>query len=544
MVRSDQGVVVCVDEIAASVGTDILSQGGNAVDAAVAVALALAVTHPPAGNLGGGGFMVLHLDDGRLATIDYRERAPSAARADMYLKEDGTLDKEASSYGFKASGVPGTVAGLYLAHRRYGEMDWYELVEPAIKLAREGFKVDFDLASAFRKSEKKLRRFPGTVDNYFRDGGVVPVLGQQLVQPELANTLVKIQEAGRDGFYKGPVGEELVRAIQEGGGIITAGDLETYLAKERDPMLFRYRNVEVVAMGLPTSGGVILQEMLNILSGFDLEYMDEGDRAHVLAETMRRAYCDRAVYLGDPEYTAPPLDRLRSMEYATELRTGITMHAATPSRVLAPGIRIHPSSKDEQGSGSTTHFCVADAKGNVVSNTYTLEQGFGCKAVAGSTGVLMNNEMGDFNLRPGWTDEDGAIGTDPNLIEPGKRMLSSMCPVILIKNGRPFAALGSPGGRSIINTVLQVMVNVVDLKMDPDEAVKAPRLHHQWYPDMVIMEKTMSLDVQEALKKKGHKLKLVDRLGDCHAIFFEEMNVGAFIKGVADKRIDGAAVGL
>ncbi|MFH2001923.1 MAG: gamma-glutamyltransferase [Planctomycetota bacterium] len=553
VVNSNKGVVVCVDSIAAKVGTDILARGGNAVDAAVAMGLALAVTHPQAGNLGGGGFMVIRLDDGRLATIDYRERAPGGSHPEMYLKEDGTIDRDARRLGFKACGVPGTVAGLYDAYRKYGgNLDWYELVEPARLLAEEGFKVDFDLNNSFKKAKKDLDRFPSTVETYFRTNGEILGIGEWLVQPNLAKTLASIQNGGSDGFYKGPVSEELIRAITAGGGIMTATDLKTYLVKERVPLRWKYRDVEIVAVGLPSSGGVILQEMLNILSGYDLKNMPESDRFHLLVETMRRAFCDRALYLGDPDFMEPPLEKLLSMEHAEALRATIDMKRKTSSHNLDHGLTIQPagtapsdsSPERSPASGQTTHFCVADSKGNIVSNTYTLEMTFGCKAVAGNTGVLMNNEMGDFNPKPGWTDEDGNIGTTPNLIAPGKRMLSSMCPVILLKEGQPFAAFGSPGGRSIINTVLQVIVNVVDLGLKPELAIQAPRLHHQWFPDKVYLEKTMPWSVKESLKSHGHVLEEVDRLGDCHALFFTDWGIVNTITGVADKRIDGCVSGL
>lgn len=553
VVESSKGVVVCVDNYAAKVGTDILARGGNAVDAAVAMGFALAVTHPQAGNLGGGGFMVIRLDDGRLATIDYRERAPSASTADMFLKEDGTIDRDARKFGFKACGVPGTVAGLYYAHRQYGgNLEWYDVLEPARKLAEEGIKVDFDLYNAFRKAKDDLERFPSTVDVYFRANGEILARNEWLLQPDLAATLELIQNGGEDGFYEGPVAEELIRAIQEGGGIMTKGDLRTYRCRERDPLTWTYRDVQIVGMGLPSSGGVVLQQMLNILSGYDLKSMSEGDRAHLLVETMRRAYCDRAIYLGDPDFTVVPLELLLSPDRASEHRATIDLTQKTSSHDLDHGLLVRPENVEETtaapekspASGQTTHFCVADSQGNIVSNTYTLERTFGCMGVAGSTGVLMNNEMKDFNPRPGWTDEDGNIGTEPNQIAPGKRMLSSMCPVILLKDGQPFAALGSPGGRSITNTVLQVIVNTVDLEMDPEDAIKAPRMHHQWFPDRIYVEKTLPWDVKETLKSYGHILKEVDRLGDCHALFASEWTIGDSITAVADKRIDGCASGL
>jgi gamma-glutamyltranspeptidase/glutathione hydrolase len=494
--------------------------------------------------------MVIRTADREITTIDYRERAPAASRPDMFLKPDGTVNRELVDSGFLASGVPGTVAGLYLAQTRYGRLKWEDTVKPAIHLAEKGFRVDFDLANAFRKAEKKLCKHPATVKAFFGPGNRVREVGDLLVQPDLAETLKYIRDGGRMGFYGGAVANELVRAIQEGGGIMSQRDLETYTARERKPLRCRYRDVDVLTMGLPSSGGVVLTLMLNMLGGYDLKSMDEGTRAHLLAEVMRRAFKDRALYLGDTTFTSPPLDRLLSVDYAKSLQSGISLVSTTASAALTPDLEIHPSEKsveekadNDLGGGQTTHFCVADGAGNVVSNTYTLEQNFGCKAVAGKTGILMNNEMGDFNLRPGWTSEDGAIGTEPNLIGPGKRMLSSMTPVIVLKQGEPYAAFGSPGGRTIINTVLQVLVNLVDLKMTPEAAVKAPRLHHQWFPDKVYVEKTMPWSVTESLKEKGHVLKIKESQGDCHTLFFVSNELGVTIRGIADTRIDGAAAG-
>lgn len=547
VVDSTKGMVVCVDEIAAEVGAKVLDKGGNAVDAAVAVAFALAVTHPQAGNLGGGGFMLIRNVDDEITSIDYRERAPMAAAADMFLGPDGTVDEDKSRYGFLASGTPGTVAGMYLAHTRYGRLPWYELLEPACELAENGFRVNVALSTAFKKHQDDLSRFPATIDAYFKGDGTAPDVGYRLALPDLAKTLRAVQSNGHDGFYKGDVAKRLVQAVQEGGGIMTLRDLETYYARERPPVVMNYRSVQVAAMGLPSSGGIVLQQMLNILYRYDLKNMEEGKRAHLMVETMRRAYKDRALYLGDPESSKPPLEMLLSREYAEKVRGDISMVSATPSRSLTPDLKIHPPSPSgakEMGGGQTTHFTVADRRGMIVSNTYTLERTFGCKAVAGETGVLMNNEMHDFNLRPGWTSEDGSIGTDPNLIAPGRRMLSSMCPVILMKNNKPYAAFGSPGGRSIINTVLQVIVNLVDLNMSMEDAVRAPRLHHQWFPDRVYAEKALSWDVRKALTSRGHELKEKDRLGDCHAVFFFGGDLVGTMQGVADTRIDGSAAGL
>ncbi len=543
-VTSQKGVVVCVDDLAAHVGARILSRGGNAVDAAVAVGFALAVTYPQAGNLGGGGFMVIRLPDGKLTSIDYREKAPRASTPGMFLNRDGTVDEEKRDLGFLCSGVPGTVAGLYLAHRRYGRIPWRELVQPAVDLAGKGFRVDADLAAAFEKHWDKLKRFETTLRAY-GSRGAPPGADDILVQPDLTATLIRIRDSGMGEFYRGKTASELVRAVAEGGGIMTAVDLASYRAVERKPVTGDYRGFTIVGMPLPSSGGTVLIEMLNVLSGFDLESKDDGQRLHIMAETMRRAFRDRAFHLGDADFVSPPLRKLLSREHAAALRSGIDLARAGSSKDLAAGLVIHEAdagSEKAEGKRETTHFSVMDGEGAMVANTYTLEQTFGCKAVAGSTGVLMNNEMHDFNIRPGRTADNGMIGTPPNLIAPEKRMLSSMCPVIVLREGEPFAVLGSPGGRTIINTVLQVLVNLVDLGLAPEEAVSAPRIHHQWFPDRIYVEKALPRAIRKSLEKRGHRLKEKEYQGDCHIIFIDPET--GEMTGVADRRIDGCAAGL
>jgi gamma-glutamyltranspeptidase/glutathione hydrolase len=548
VVTSENGVVVCVDDLAAQVGAQVLEEGGNAVDAAVAVGFALAVTHPQAGNLGGGGFMVLRQSDGTLACIDYREKAPAASTPDMFLKEDGSVDKERRDFGFLASGVPGTVAGLELAHRRYGRLPWRRLVAPAIALAKRGFPVDADLARAFDRHEKNLKRFDTTVAAYFGKNGSPPEPGDRLTLPDLAETLTRIRDRGAAGFYSGRTAQELIDAVLAGGGIMTLKDLTSYQAKERQPVTGEFRGLTVVGMPLPSSGGTVLIEMLNILAGFDLKETDPALRLHILAETMRRAYRDRAFYLGDPDFVDAPLDRLLSAEHAAALRGEIDLSAATKSQALAEGIPIQTTKETSPTPGGreqeiqTTHFSIMDAEGCMVANTYTLERTFGCKAVAGTTGVLMNNEMHDFNVRPGWTADDGAIGTVPNQIAPGKRMLSSMCPVILMRGETPVAVLGSPGGRTIINTVLQVIVNLAELGQSPEDAVAAPRIHHQWFPDRICVEKTLPNAIREELVSKGHRIKEIASQGDCHIVVFDPETGAA--TGVADRRLDGWAAAV
>jgi gamma-glutamyltranspeptidase / glutathione hydrolase len=550
---ADKGVVVCVDSYAARVGAAVLAQGGNAVDAAVAVGFALAVTYPQAGNLGGGGFMVIRCADGGTTCFDYREKAPGAAHPDMFLNEDGTINKEKRDLGFLCAGVPGTVAGLELAHRRFGSLPWRRLVDPAHALAAEGFTVDADLAAALRKHAKKLTTFAGTAETFFDSEGNAPEEGDRLVQPRLAATLALIREAGSAGFYRGKTAEAMIDAVREGGGIMTIDDLAGYEAKERTPVTGSYRGFTIVGMPLPSSGGTALIEMLNVLSGFDLSAMERAERLHIMAETMRHVFRDRAMHMGDADFITAPVDFLLSRERADQIRSALDRRRAVESRSLAGNVTIRKAPRNETGgknakekaksvgSRQTTHFSIIDAAGNMVSNTYTLEQTFGCKAVAGKTGVLLNNEMHDFNVRPGWTADDGSIGTPPNLIAPQKRMLSSMCPVVVLRDGNPFAVVGSPGGRTIINTVLQVIVNLIDLGLPPEEAVAAPRIHHQWFPDRIYVEKKMPDATAALLKERGHAIKRTSYQGDCHLIAVDP-ETGA-MKGVADRRIDGFAAG-
>jgi len=563
-VTSNRGMVVCVDDLAAEVGARVLAAGGNAIDAAVAVGFTLAVTHPQAGNLGGGGFMVIRLGDGTTTTIDYREKAPKASTPGMFLDREGAVDKKKRDLGFLCAGIPGTPAGLELAHRRYGRLPWRILVEPARALAEEGFDVDDDLASALKRHAKKLCLFESTRHCFFDDEGNPPEPGDRLEQPLLAGTLFEIQQKGAAGFYQGRTAKDLIAAVEAGGGIMTLDDLASYNAVERKPVTGAYRSFTVVGMPLPSSGGTILIEMLNILSRFDFNTIDGATRHHLLAESMRLAFRDRALYLGDADFVDAPCDRLLSADHARALGAAIDLERAAKSHTLSGDLTIHtaPADKgetrsagainqpgggksgaadglDHEGRKETTHFSIIDGEGNMVSNTYTLEQTFGCKAVAGSTGVLLNNEMHDFNVRPGWTADDGTIGTAPNLIAPEKRPLSSMCPIVLLDNGRPMAVIGSPGGRTIINTVLQVLTNLVDLGLSPAEAVAAPRIHHQWFPDRLCVEKNLPRAIREELEARGHTIKERDIQGDCHIIVVDPRS--GEMTGVADRRIDGWA---
>jgi gamma-glutamyltranspeptidase/glutathione hydrolase len=527
------GMVVAVSPPGAEVGKAILLAGGNAVDAAVATALAMAVTYPSAGNLGGGGFMVIHPAPGKgpPLVIDYRETAPAAAHRTMFTKKD-------SWYSHKAVGVPGTVSGLALAHRKFGRLPWKAVVMPAVKLAEDGFAIDAQLAGSLNwivgaeQVTFELRRVLG------KGGGAVDWgAGDRLVQRDLGKTLRLIAERGPGAFYKGAIAERIVAEMKAGGGLITRADLAGYTAKVRQPIHGTYRGYDVYAPPPPSSGGTCLIEMLNILENFDLKKSGRYSAAtlHLLAETMRRAYCDRARYLGDADFvTVPP--HLTTKDHARKLARSIDPKKATRSEELARDIPL-------RGEGdSTTHFSIIDADGMAVSNTYTLERTYGSRIVVKGAGFLLNNEMIDFNWFPGATTRGGQIGTEPNQIMPGKRMLSSQTPTIVARDGRVVLVTGSPGSRTIINTVLCVLVNVLDFSMDVQSAVDAPRQHHPWFPDELTFEGGADHDVAVArLRAMGHKV-LRARQGDAHTIWVSP-RTGAYI-GAADKRINGKAAGF
>jgi gamma-glutamyltranspeptidase/glutathione hydrolase len=526
------GMVVCVSAPAASVGREVLQRGGNAVDAACAVAFALAVTWPEAGNLGGGGFMMIHLPGkAEPVFIDYRETAPAAATRDMFAKTE-----RPSSY--LLAGVPGTVRGLALAHQRHGKLPWKDLLQPAIKLAQDGFVLDKRLAGSLNALVAVSPDFPELRRVYGQPGGWKA--GDRLVQSDLAKTLRQISEQGPDAFYKGPIAEQIVAEMKRGGGLISSDDLAGYQAKVRAPIHGTYRGYHIYGPPPPSSGGICLVEMLNILEHFDLR--KEGrwspETLHRVIEAMRRAYCDRARYLGDPDFVTIP-SHLISKDHARKLAEGIEPSRATASAALAKDIPL-------AGEGSdTTHFSVIDRDGKAVSNTYTLEQSFGGRIVVRGAGFLLNNEMGDFNPRPGVTDRRGRIGTPPNLVAPGKRMLSSMTPVLVTRDGKVVLITGSPGGRTIINTVLCVVLNVLEFEMPLRDAIDAPRMHHAWFPDRVQMERGLHKDhaqALETLKKWGHAIDWRSELqGDAHSILVDPRS-GRYI-GEADRRRSGAAAG-
>jgi gamma-glutamyltranspeptidase/glutathione hydrolase len=507
------GMVVAQEALAARVGADILQKGGNAVDAAVAVGFALAVTFPRAGNIGGGGFMVIHLADGEDTTIDYRETAPAGINAKSFLDELGNADPGKSRDSALAIGVPGTVAGLALAEQKYGsgKFNLAELIAPAITLARDGIVVSEDAAAAL--TNRRLSRWPASAKIFLKsDGAALGAgalsAGDRLVQTDLADTLQTIARDGLRAFYQGPIAEKIAAAVTNAGGVMTADDLKNYQATERAPVRGSYRGYDVVSMAPPSSGGVGLIEMLNVLEGYDLGNIARSDEAngqsalalHLMVEAMKRAYADRTLFLGDPERVANPIALLTSKTYAAAWRAGIDPVHATAAADIRAGGTVQPEGRN------TTHFSVIDRLGNAVANTYTLNFNFGVGLVADGTGILLNNELDDFAAKPYAPNAFGLLGAEANEPGPGKRPLSSMTPTILLKDGKPFLITGSPGGSRIITTVLQIIVNVIDRGMAIATAVAAPRLHNQWMPDQIYAEPGFSDEVIAALQAGGDKV--------------------------------------
>lgn len=508
------GMVVSSNVIASEAGAQVLANGGNAVDAAIATGFALAVTHPSAGNIGGGGFMVIRLPDGKSTTIDFREVAPAASTPEMFSDSTGAYSARIHHRTHLAVGVPGTVAGFDMAHKQYGTQKWSQLVEPAVALARDGFVLTPALASSLANFVKRSQ-YPATVAAYTK-AGTPWAEGDTIKMPDLAHSLERIRDQGRDGFYTGETARLIVEEMQRGGGIITAEDLANYQPKERAPVTGTYRGYEIIGMPPVSSGGVAIIEMLNILEGYDIGAMEHNSAPylHLLTESMRRAYLDRARFLGDPDFSKIPVERLTSKEYATTLRSTIQLDKASPSE---PAQATQGYESDE-----TTHYSVVDKDGMAVSVTYTLEAGFGLGAVVDGAGFLLNNEMGDFNAKPGLTDTTGLIGTAPNVAQPGKRMLSSMSPTIITKDGKVVAVIGSPGGRTIINTVLQVALNIMDFHMSPQDAVDAKRMHHQWLPNRISLEKDAVPDsTVAALEAMGHVVRMGGTQGSAQSVMID-----------------------
>jgi gamma-glutamyltranspeptidase/glutathione hydrolase len=523
------GMVVSVSPPASEAGVAILKNGGNAVDAAVATAFALAVTYPAAGNIGGGGFMLVYPPRGAPTVIEYRETAPAAATADMFVKQK-------SAYRHNVVGVPGTVRGMALAHSRYGRLAWRDVLQPAIGLARDGFVLDRPMVNSLNHIVATSSDFAELKRCFGKKGGDDWEIGDRLTQLDLAKTLELIAEHGPDAFYAGPIADQIVAEMKRGDGLISKADLAGYQAKERQPVHGTYRDCDVYGPPPPSSGGITLVEILNILEQHDLRKDGRWSprTVHLMAEAMRRAFRDRARHLGDSDFVAIP-SHLTSKDYARELAKNIDPNKATHSEELAKDIPLANESED------TTHFSVIDQEGMAVANTYTLEHSFGSKIVVGGAGFLLNNEMSDFNWKPGITDRKGAIGTAPNQIAAGKRMLSSQTPTIVAKNGKPWLITGSPGSRTIINTVASIVVNVVDFDMDVQAAVDAPRIHHAWFPDEIRVERSWdSPDLVKRLEAMGHKVTNTKQ-GDAHSILVD-LKTGVYF-GAADRRINGKAVG-
>jgi gamma-glutamyltranspeptidase/glutathione hydrolase len=532
-VRAPTGMVVSANASSSAIGVDVMKRGGNAVDAAIAVAFSLAVTHPTAGNIGGGGFLIHQDASGAATAYDFRETAPAASHPEMFMV-DGEYRRELHHLSHLSVGVPGTVAGLYLAWQDGGSLPWKDLLAPAIGQARDGIVVTDGLARSLRRVLPRMEKYPASIQK-FTDGGTPMEAGQLWRQPDLAAALQRIAEQGPDGFYKGRTADLIVAEMQRGGGIITHEDLAGYKPVRRAPIRGTYRGYEILSMPPPSSGGVTLIQMLNILEGFDIAASGFGsaDTLHLMTESMRRAYADRARHLGDPDFVEMPLERLASKEYANEQRKSIREFVASGS---SPDSFTWPAESTE-----TTHFSVVDGQRNAVSLTYTLEYGYGSGIVVPGAGFLLNNEMGDFNAGPGLTDSTGLIGTPANLAAPGKRMLSSMTPTIVNTDGDVFMVTGTPGGRTIINTVLQTILNVVDHDASAQTAVDLGRIHHQWLPDTIFYEKlAFSRDTIENLKQRGHSFKQVNNLGVAEVIVVREDGLEG---GVDRRQADGGAAG-
>ena len=527
------GMVSSQRMLSSQIGAQILSQGGNAVDAAVATGIALAVTLPRAGNLGGGGFMLVHMaNSDQTIAIDYREMASKAAHRDMYLDENGDVDNKKARFSHASIGVPGTVAGLAHALEKYGTMSWKEVLAPAIKLAEEGILVSYDTSESFKSRQKLLTANEATAQTFFKKNGVPYEAGEVLVQSDLANTLKHLAEHGPEEFYQGKIAELIAEDMEKHDGLITLEDLANYKVVEREVVRTTYRGYEVVSMPPTSSGGVHVAQMLNILEQYPVKENGSGSaqNIHLLAESMKLAYADRSEYLGDPDHVDVPIKGLTSKVYAQELAAKISLTKALPSSKIKPG---KPAPYE---SPETTHFSVMDKFGNAVANTYTLNFSYGSGIVIPGTGIIMNNVMDDFSSKPGVPNGFGLIGGEANSIQPTKRPLSTMTPTMILKDGEPFVVLGSPGGSRIITTVLQVVMNIIDHDMNIAEAVHAPRIHHQWLPDQLELEPGFSPDTVKILELYGQNVKAGRAMGSVQTI----MHKNGYFYGISDPRRPGA----
>lgn len=531
-----EGMVVTQHYLASEVGEAILKKGGNAYDATIAVAFALAVVLPRAGNIGGGGFTVLYnSSDESFQSLDYREKAPLAASKNMYLDKNGDVISNLSTLGYKAIAVPGTVDGMWELHKKYGSMDWKELIVPSIKLAKEGFKVSPLMADTLNRNYKSLSKFSETKKIFFQENPVK--FNSLLIQKDLAMTLEKISNNGRNGFYKGDVAQKIVADMKRNDGLITFDDLENYKSKWRKPLIRKYKNFEVITMPPPSSGGLHLIQMLNILENFDLKSMKHNSPSYVLLlnEVMKYAYADRSQYLGDPDYVDVPVNKLISKGYAESISKKITIDSVTQSDDIKAGMYI------DLESDETTHFSIADKYGNLVSTTYTLNSSFGSKVVIAKTGILMNNEMDDFSSAPGVPNQFGLLGGKFNEIQPSKRPLSSMTPTIVFKNNSPFLIMGTPGGSRIITAVLQNFLNIAEFEMNLADSINKPRVHQQWYPDLLFLEKGFDVLHAEKITELGQEVYFMDPGTALESIMIKNN----YFYGYGDtRRPDSKAIGV
>ena len=535
-VIDDKGMVVSQRMIASEVGAEILKKDGNAVDAAVATGLALAVVLPRAGNLGGGGFMVVYLkEEDKTIAIDYREKAPSAATRDLFLDENGDYDRKKAQFSLLSAGVPGSVAGFHHALTNYGTLSWQEVLEPAIRLAEKGFVIPHDLANtlASKRYRERLSSNPAAAKVFFKEDQGLYSAGEILIQKDLASTLKELSKNGPDAFYSGKIAQLIVEEMERNGGLITLEDLKNYNVAERQPLVGTYKGYEIVSMPPSSSGGTHLIQMLNMLEEFPIKEMGFGsaDTIHILAEVMKRAYADRSKYLGDSDFYKVP-SSLTSKKYAISLNKDISLDKVTPSEDVSPGDPYPYESPD------TTHFSVMDSYGNAVSNTYTLNFSYGSGLMIPGTGMLINNEMDDFSSKPGTPNGYGLLGSEANAIEGNKRPLSSMTPTIIFKDQKPYMVFGSPGGSRIITTVLQVALNVMEHEMNIAQAVHSPRIHHQWLPEVLMIEQGFGSDTEKLLESKGYRLYPSSTMGSVQAIVKE----GKYFYGSADPRRPSAGV--
>lgn len=533
-VRARHAMVATVETHATDIGVAVLQSGGNAVDAAIAVGLALAVTHPSAGNIGGGGFMLVRFADGRSTFLDFRERAPEKASRNMYLDAAGKPTKD-SEVGYRAAGVPGTVRGFEYASKKYGRKPWADLVAPAVALAEKGFPVSYGSAKSFRADASLLGRFPESKRIFLRNGKFFEA-GETLVQPELARTLERIRKEGARDFYEGETARMLAADMERHGGLVTAADLKNYTVAERKPLAGSYRGYDIVSAPPPSSGGVGILQMLGVLEGSGYDKAGAGSAAelHYLAEAMRRYFADRAAHLGDADFARVPLAGLLDHGYIARLRQSIDPEHATPSS------DIHAGSWLNVETSQTTHYSIVDREGNAVAVTYTLNGGYGSGVTVPGLGLLLNNEMDDFAAKPGEPNAYGLVQGEANAIQPHKRPLSSMTPTIVTHDGKLAMVLGTPGGPTIINSVLQVLLNVVDFGMNMQDAVNWPRIHHQWLPDQIVLERGFSPDTIALLKARGHNIKIVNQIGEVAAIEARD----GWLEGAADPRTEGVARGF